>query len=115
MTKLFKKSLALMLTLAICLSAMACCFIVSAEGETTPAGSISFVLNDEGDINPGDDVTIDVVANWTGVAGAEFTVTGIPAEAEVKTTNTEVVLNLDAIDLVLLDDFLNVELKESIE
>lgn len=98
MTKLFKKSLALLLTLALCLSAMACCFLVSAEGETTPAGSISFVLADETktEINPGDNVIIDVVANWTGVAGAEFTVTGIPADATVATTNTEVVINHDA-------------------
>lgn len=83
MTKLLKKSLALVLTLALCLSAMACCFIVSAEDETTPNPAITIAV-DNATPAPGAEVTVTVTADWDGaVAGAEFTVVGIPAGATI--------------------------------
>jgi len=90
MTKLLKKSLALVLTLALCLSAMACCFIVSAEGEE-PTRTLTIEL-DETTANPvaGDTVILNVVGSWTDVAGAEFTVTGLEAyDLTLTPTNTE--------------------------
>lgn len=75
MTKICKKSLALLLALAVCVSAMVCGVIVSAE-EATP--TITLVA-DKADPVPGDTVTITAqVANFSAVFGADIEIT-LPA------------------------------------
>lgn len=75
MTKICKKSLALLLALAVCVSAMVCGVIVSAE-EATP--TITLVA-DKADPVPGDTVQIKAhVANFSAVFGADIEIT-LPA------------------------------------
>ncbi len=69
MTKLLKKSLAVVLSVALCLSVMLCGFVASAE--TAP--TITPVVPES--VKAGEAVAIDVtVADFDAVAGAEFTV-----------------------------------------
>lgn len=71
--KILKKSLAIFLTLALCLSAMLGCLSVSAEG-TDPAIEIAFDL-EEGKVAPGEQFDVAIKAtNFAAVKGARFDV-----------------------------------------
>lgn len=77
MTKICKKSLALLLALAICVSAMVCGVIVSAE-EATATPTITLVADKEAPV-PGDTVKITAqVADFSAVFGADIEIT-LPA------------------------------------
>lgn len=80
MEKIFKKSLALVLSAALCLTALVGCLTVSAAAETTPAYAISTVAKGK----VGD--TVEVIAEYTNIStvcGHYVTVT-FPANFTVK-------------------------------
>lgn len=80
MEKIFKKSLALVLSAALCLTALVGCLTVSAAAETTPAYAIS--TDAKGKV--GD--TVEVIAEYTNIStvcGHYVTVT-FPANFTVK-------------------------------
>ncbi len=80
--KTLSKVLAVSLALILCFSALACGFVASADTTTTP--TLTITLNEE-TYYKGDTVIATVTASgWVDVlAGAEFTVTGAPADATV--------------------------------
>lgn len=84
MTKICKKSLALLLALAVCVSAMVCGVIVSAE---TPTPTITLVADKEAPV-PGDTVQITAqVADFSAVFGADIEIT-LPAGLAVTEDKT---------------------------
>lgn len=84
MTKICKKSLALLLALAVCVSAMVCGVVVSAE---TPTPTITLVADKAAPV-PGDTVQITAqVANFSAVFGADVEIT-LPAGLAVTEDKT---------------------------